>query len=109
MITHVGGDKSHSGTITSPQEVEQVCKICFSVRLYGTGTSIRLSLSSPSVQMIVYGLLLLAMTIALVMAANLIDPSRYELSYSDALRGMCEIITLSILSQYAIVQINGIR
>ena len=60
--------------------------------------------------MIIYGLLLLTLTVSLTMAANLIDPSQYTLSYSDALRAMCEIITLLILFlQYGIVQINGIR
>lgn len=61
------------------------------------------------VQIITYSLLLLALTIALTMSANLQNPAYYEPSPSDGLRAMCEIITLVILFQYAIVQVNGIR
>ena len=49
-----------------------------------------------SLQFVIYLLLMVVLTIALILAADLPDPTHYELSSIGALRGLCEAITIII-------------
>lgn len=62
-----------------------------------------------SVQFVSYLLLMVALTISLILAADTADPVHYEFSVIGALRGMCEAITIILYIEMAYRQINVLR
>ena len=62
-----------------------------------------------SLQFVIYLLLMVVLTIALILAADTADPAHYEFSSIGALRGLCEAITIILYIYMVCRQIYTIR
>ena len=62
-----------------------------------------------SLQFVIYLLLMVALTIALILAADTADPARYEFSTIGALRGLCEAIAIIIYLDMACRLIYAVK